>query len=261
MGPCIEKLMSIAGEQGLRPGYDAYRPLFELKPVAANVWVADGPVIWMKLGILRLPFPTRMTIVRWAENALWLHSPIAPRENLVSCVEALGRVSDIVAPNNLHLTWTADWSRQFPDARVWSAPCIPAADLARLPFHRPLGSTPPLEWHNAFDQVVMSSGPLTEVDFFHLQTRTLILTDVIENLDLGRFQSLLGRAITWAAGSADPHGMMPWELRQHFRANRVTNRAAVERMIEWAPERILLAHGRCYDRNCVAELQRAFRWL
>jgi hypothetical protein len=32
-------------------------------------------------------------------------------------------------------------------------------------------------------------------------------------------------------------------------------------MIAWNPERIILAHGRWYRDNAVAELKRAFRWL
>ena len=38
-------------------------------------------------------------------------------------------------------------------------------------------------------------------------------------------------------------------------------RASVERMIAWGPERVILAHGRWYPENGVAELRRAFRWL
>lgn len=36
---------------------------------------------------------------------------------------------------------------------------------------------------------------------------------------------------------------------------------SVEAMIGWAPERIVLAHGRCYMRDGVGELERAFRKL
>jgi hypothetical protein len=38
-------------------------------------------------------------------------------------------------------------------------------------------------------------------------------------------------------------------------------RAAVETMLAWQPERIILAHGRWYPENAQAELHRAFRWL
>jgi hypothetical protein len=34
---------------------------------------------------------------------------------------------------------------------------------------------------------------------------------------------------------------------------------SVERMIGWGPGRLILAHGRWYDRGAVRELERAFR--
>jgi hypothetical protein len=38
-------------------------------------------------------------------------------------------------------------------------------------------------------------------------------------------------------------------------------RAAVETMIGWNPERVILAHGRWYAQKGAQELRRAFRWL
>jgi hypothetical protein len=32
-------------------------------------------------------------------------------------------------------------------------------------------------------------------------------------------------------------------------------------MIAWQPEKVVMAHGRWYERDGVAELRRAFRWL
>jgi hypothetical protein len=32
-------------------------------------------------------------------------------------------------------------------------------------------------------------------------------------------------------------------------------------MLDWDPERIIIAHGRWYDRDGGAELRRAFRWI
>lgn len=241
-------------------GYQPYQPLFELKPVAPEIWIADGAELRMRLGFVRFPFPTRMTIVRvpWG---IWLHSPIAPEDHLVSQIARLGLISDIVAPNNLHHTWTAAWSKRFPDARVWVSPGIDARALAGLRAHRPLTEEPPREWQGAFDQVILSSDPVTEVDFYHKETHSLILTDAIENLDLRRFKSSFFRFLAWAVGSADPDGKLPWELRQYFKSNRKSNRAAVDRMLGWKPERILLAHGRWYDQDGTKELKRGFRWL
>ena len=35
----------------------------------------------------------------------------------------------------------------------------------------------------------------------------------------------------------------------------------MEKMIAWRPEKVIMAHGRPYERDGTAELRRAFRWL
>jgi hypothetical protein len=54
---------------------------------------------------------------------------------------------------------------------------------------------------------------------------------------------------------------MPVDLRSTFLRHREQMSEAVRAMISWAPERIIIAHGRWYETNAVAELKRAFRWL
>jgi hypothetical protein len=43
--------------------------------------------------------------------------------------------------------------------------------------------------------------------------------------------------------------------------NRKALRASVEQLIGWAPERVIVAHGRWFERDGTAELRRAFRWV
>jgi hypothetical protein len=54
---------------------------------------------------------------------------------------------------------------------------------------------------------------------------------------------------------------MPRDMRLSFAKNKRQLREAVDTMIAWKPERIIMAHGRWYDRDGAAELRRAFRWL
>jgi len=69
------------------------------------------------------------------------------------------------------------------------------------------------------------------------------------------------RWLTRIGGVRDPHGGMPRDMRLSFRQHKAVLRAAIERMIAWKPERIILAHGRWYTRAGTDELRRAFRWL
>lgn len=58
----------------LRP----YEPINRLRPVADDLWIVDGPEIRMRYFGLRLPFTTRMTIIRLSDGRLWVHSPTEP---------------------------------------------------------------------------------------------------------------------------------------------------------------------------------------
>jgi hypothetical protein len=56
---------------------DTYAPTNTLKPVADNVWIVDGATIRFGMPWPKMPFPTRMTIVRLDGGALFIHSPTA----------------------------------------------------------------------------------------------------------------------------------------------------------------------------------------
>lgn len=93
-----------------------------------------------------------------------------------------------------------------------------------------------------------------------MPSRTLILTDLIENFE-PRKLSLWMRILTKLGGVSDPDGQMPQDMRWTFRRQRSELRRAVKQMIDWCPERVILAHGRWYAKHGERELRRAFRWL
>ena len=239
--------------------FQAYAPLNTLKPFAPDLWIVDGPEIAMRFPLgLHFPFPTRMTVVRLPSGVLWVHSPIAWNDALGEAVAALGPVRHLVAPNTLHYSYLPDWHRRFPEARTYGVPGL----QAHLPgLDALLGDSPPAEWEEAFDQVLVPGSTLTEVDFFHRPSRTLILTDLIENFEPRRIRNPLLRWVVRLAGPIDPDGKAPIDMQWSFRGHRKQLHAAVDRMRAWQPERIVLAHGRCYDRDGAAELRRAFRWV
>ena len=91
-------------------------------------------------------------------------------------------------------------------------------------------------------------------------TTTYIDGTKIENFERAHI-SLWFRLIARMGGVLDPDGQMPKDMRLTFRRGRLALRAAVQRMLAWKPERVILAHGRWYPVNGVEELRRAFRWV
>ncbi|MFI4970806.1 MAG: DUF4336 domain-containing protein, partial [Lysobacterales bacterium] len=235
-----------------------YLPLDTLKPVATDVWVVDGPVIRFGMPWPKMPFSTRMTIVRVGGD-LFVHSPTRLTDALTAQVAGLGMPRWIVGPNRIHYWWIPDWKRAFPRADVWLAPRIREQAGARIDFDsRALDAETGYPWDGAIATLPIEGRFMTEVEFFHRASRTLVLTDLIENFEPHRL-SFAMRWLTRLGGAQDPDGKMPRDLRITFTAQYPQLKRAVQRMLAWRPERIILAHGRWYPSDGVTELRRAFR--
>lgn len=245
------------------PRVPLYPPLDTLKPIADNLWIADGGVVRMAMGCLRVPFSTRMTVIRLKNGGIWCHSPIAPSEALFSQMNALGDVQYLISPNCIHYAYIAAWKRRYPRATAWASPNVrerAAAQKISVTFDQDLGNAAPSEWADEISQhIFQGSRLMQEVVFFHHASKTLILTDLIENFETQRMGIFWG-TLARLAGNAAPDGKAPIDLRAAF-TDRAAARESYAHIAAWRPEKILLAHGSCYFENGLAELERAFRWV
>lgn len=244
---------------------EPYTPLDTPKSVAADLWIVDGPPIDMAVGLgMSMPFPTRMVVVRLGNGDLWCHSPIAPDDALFAALDALGPVRHLVSPNKLHYAHIAAWKRRYPQATAWASPGVrerAAAQRIEVAFDVDLADTPPAAWAADIDQLrFRGSRVMQEFVFFHRASASVILADLIENFEAARLSPGL-RLLARVGGVLDPDGRPPLDLRLTFLGHKAEARASLARMLAWHPERVLLAHGRCYLTDGEAELRRAFRWL
>lgn len=239
-----------------------YPPLNTLKSITENLWIVDGPLIRFGMPWPKMSFPTRMTVVRLAGGDLFVHSPTPLAPGLKAEVEAIGQPRWIIGPNRIHYWWIPEWKAAFPEADVYLAPRVKEQANGRIDFAcLPLERGQDYPWHSALATLPISGSYMTEVEFFHHASRTLILTDLIENFEPRKLNSLLTRWLTWFGKVQDPDGQMPRDMRLTFSKHRPQLKAAVETMIAWNPERVILAHGRWYERDGADEVRRAFRWL
>src|SRR3546814_13541117 len=93
-----------------------YPPLNTLKRVVENLWIVDGPVIRFGMPWPKMPFPTRMTVIRLAGGDLFIHSPTVLTSALKAEIEEAGRPYWILGPNRIHYWWLPDWKAAFPAA-------------------------------------------------------------------------------------------------------------------------------------------------
>jgi hypothetical protein len=242
-----------------------YQPINTLKPVAPELWIVDGPIVRMAAPLgLSAPFPTRMTLVRLPDGGLWCHSPIEPDAALFDAVDALGPVRHLVSPNKLHYAHIAAWKRRYPEAVAWASPGVrerAASQRIAVAFDEELADTPPPAWTGTLDQLrFKGSRAIEEVVFLHRPSATLVLADLIENFEADRLDTPM-RWLARLGGVLAPDGKTPLDMRLTYLGHRTEARACLARMLAWQPQRIVLAHGRCFLQDGEAELRRAFAWL
>lgn len=237
-----------------------YPPLDTLKPVAPDVWIVDsGP-----LRVLGMPLPVRMTVVRLTNGDVWMHSPTRFDERLLGEIQAIGPVRHLVAPNSAHWTFVKVWQKACPGAVTWAAPKLRDRRQVRrsgLRIDGDLGDEVPDPFARDFRQVVVPGGlGFREVVFFHEATRTLILTDLVLNLEPDRLP-LAVRPAARLIGVTTPDGMAPVYLRLVVKRRGRAAVQAAEALIALQAERAVFSHGAWFTYDATARLQRSLRWL
>jgi hypothetical protein len=236
-----------------------YPPLDVLKPVAEGIWIVDsGP-----LHVLGLPLPIRMTVLRLSNGDLWLHSPTRFTEALKAQLEQQGRIAHLIAPAIAHWSFLNDWQKRLPNALTWAAPGLRERKHVQktgVRIDHVLSDTSPPEWASEMEQVTIRGLGFSEVDFFHRPSRTLIMTDLVQNLETQRL-SVGPRIFARLNSVAAPHGRAPLYLRLIVKANKREAARAAIRLVDWHPERVIFSHGRWFDRDGTKALKRSLDWL
>ncbi|MDZ7709653.1 MAG: hypothetical protein U5K36_05900 [Roseovarius sp.] len=206
------------------------------RPLADGLWALEGAVVPWRMGV---PMPLRTVVARLGGGALWVHAPGPLTPDLAAWLDGQGRVAHLVAPTAPVLPWLDDWRAAYPQARLWRG-----KEMAEAPWRR---SIRPLS----------VSGREGESAFLHHESRSVILSRLMMAVETAPMPPW-ARALVWLAGIDDSDGKPPPGLM-----GRVGGRGAVgdlvEQVLDWGPERLILTHGRCYERDAAGELKRAMR--
>ena len=238
----------------------SYPPLDMLKPVVDDVFIVDSTLP----GLLGKVLPVRMTVIRLPDGSLLLHSPTRYTESLRLALLALGPVSHLVAPNIAHWILLEPWQRAFPSATTWAVPGLRERRQVRksgLRLDQELGTQAPAAWGDALSLIMVEGGlGFHEAVVFHQPSRTLVLTDLMLNLEKEKLPAW-ARPLVRLLGSTAPDGMPPAYLRFIVRQRQDAAAAAAERMLALQPRRVIFAHGHCLDSDATQRLRHSFRWL
>lgn len=223
-----------------------------LAPLANGIWTASTPIrfagVW---------FPHVMTVVRLQDGSLVIHSPCRFSTSIFEGLAALGTVMHVIAPNWFHDLYLADYRNAYPRATFWGPPL-----LQKLKGKHSIDATfddrPP--WNDSMPHYIVR-GLLTfdEALFFHRATATLIVADLLMNLDIPRDAAPFTR-LAFALARVG-HGLSVFPLLRLAITDRCSLENAAIQMAAWAPQNIIVAHGSPIASDASRELLRAIEWL
>jgi hypothetical protein len=228
-----------------------------LRCLAEDLWVAEQPQTYFGLSI-----GTRMTVIRQRNtDRLVILSAIQPSPELEKGLAELGVVGDVVAPNAFHHLYLQAFKQRFPQATTWG-PAALRQKCRHLGLDRLLNAAAPSPWPEIAlcDLTGLHTlgptgpSPLHEVAFCHTPSRTLILTDSAFNFDASA--AWLTRVITRLGGGFDR--LEPTILERLATSDRASLRRAMQGVLQWDFDRVVVAHGAIVDTGGKASLTRAY---
>jgi len=227
-----------------------------MQRIADGIWIVDGKeVMWYGM-----PYTTRTTIIRLENGDLWVHSPGKLFESLIYEVNDKGAVKHLVSPNKIHHLFLSEWKENYPNAILYSSPGL-KEKRKDIHFEENLEDYPPPAWKNEIDQMIFrGSSAMEEVVFLHKESRTLILTDLIENFHPEHFSGFQ-KVLAKITGIVSPNGRTPLDWRLSFLFGKKRASICLDKMISWHPSKIIISHGECIFDDADAFLKKSFSWI
>jgi hypothetical protein len=100
---------------------------------------------------------------------------------------------------------------------------------------------------------------MEEVVFFHRASSTAIICDLIQRHAKEKMSGWKGMLMKLDSLVGE-RGSTPREWRASFLRRRLT-RTARQKVLDWKPSRLLIAHGKCAQSGATEIIEEALSWI
>lgn len=219
--------------------------------VPDSIWVTERP-IWFSGVRLR----SRTTIVRLSGDALWVHSPCPPSDDVCAALDALGEVRWLVVPNRFHHLQAPAMAARYPNALVVG----PSSAESRNPQLRlTMRADDPAYLRSTAEliSIQLRGVPfLDETVFFHRASGSLIAADLL--MSACARDHWTWRAAARVFGRYEKFKTPP-DVQMHARASTAVAES-VAQMRALPVKRILVAHADPIIDRPVQQLAEAWQF-
>ena len=221
--------------------------------VPGRIWLKKYPVHYAGCDLF-----ARATFIRLGNGDVLVHSPPPADDAVAAQVRAIGPLAHIVAPGSYHYFHVSAWQSTFPDATTWICPGV-ERKCPDLDFDWFLSDHSPQQWASEIDQILVRGNRfIWEVAFLDRPSKTLVLTDLVENIGdetegTNWVLKFWWKVVLdmWAKPKPAPEYQMGW-------SHKATAKRSLERILTWDFERVVIAHGENLDADAREVLRRAW---
>lgn len=166
-------------------------PHGKLEQLADDLWILEGSLPH------KIPLPRTMTIFRYPDGRLWIHSPVAARPETEEEIEALGTPTWVIVPNGMHRMDVGHYKLRWPNVRV----ICPSEAREAVEKKVPVDNVSEKEFRGDPVRALPMAGVKREELAYEIELasgKALVVTDLIVNVDrlpglVGKFFELTGR--------------------------------------------------------------------
>jgi hypothetical protein len=224
-----------------------------LRQLDDDLWVTERA---LRFGGVELG--ARMTVIRLRDGGLFLHSPLGLDDALRGELEHLGTPRFAVAPNRFHHLYIGAYRDAFPGVQLYAAPGLPEK-RRDVRFDGVLDSDDAAHgWDGEIDQVFVRGYPLmNEVVFCHRASRSLLTCDLMFNIrEDAPFMTRLAFRLIGGYGRCGPT-----LVERFFVRDRAAARVALQRVLAWDFDRVVVAHGQVLEHGGREALRSGYDWV
>lgn len=203
----------------------------EFTKIADNLWQASGSI-----RMLGIRLDARMTAIKIGDDVVLL-SPLPAAKSWKAKACEIGNVAALISPNSFHHLGLPEAVEAFGQVPCFGGPQVQKkrSDVVWQGNHQDWNQTP---WGQAFVSYPMQgSGKLDEAVFWHAESKTLILGDLLMQI-----------------------GEASWAMRWFWKFEGIWRKPGFSKMLSWfvdrktlaasfaplldlKPERVLMCHG------------------
>ncbi|KAJ7636971.1 hypothetical protein FB45DRAFT_452762 [Roridomyces roridus] len=191
-----------------------------------------------------VPFGGRTTAIRLSTGDVWVLASTPLTKDTKEAIDKMGPVKWIMAGDMVHYMYLAQFKEEYPEAKVIGVEKMKSEGVELAGAYGVDAPDTKYGFEDEIRAVYFSGFKNKDVAWFHVESKTLVVADLMFNLPANE---------QYSKSKSNPRlpifgSLTPWGgIHKHFVWGLGEDKAAMKRdaqtVLEWGPERIIMCHG------------------